>query len=164
MPLLGFLQKFSFLEYLSHGSTSLSLSTPFKKAVILLPHQTWWTRPISLSHRTAVLNLGYAYTRGRFHQCSTHSFYKSKSQKYKKYWRLELLGSSNVKTVLKIVAKSTSGVNFINILCTAFALVDPESVKIQLSHRYLFTLLGSTSVKAVSRTLMKSTPAIDWRS
>jgi hypothetical protein len=40
-----------------------------------------------------------------------------------------------------------SGVNFANVLRTAFTLVDPESVKkIQLSHLYLFTLAGSASV------------------
>ncbi len=50
------------------------------------------------------------------------------------------------------------GVTFINVLPTAFALVDPESVRTQSSRQYHFTLLGSTSVKAVRRTLMKSTP------
>jgi hypothetical protein len=35
---------------------------------------------------------------------------------------------------------------------------DPESVRTQSSHQFLFTLLGSTSLKAVRRTLMKSTP------
>jgi hypothetical protein len=49
-------------------------------------------------------------------------------------------------------------VNFINVLCTAFALVDPESVRTQSSCQYLFTLLGSTHIKAVRRMLMKSTP------
>jgi len=51
----------------------------------------------------------------------------------------------------------TTGVNFINVLRTTFTLVDPKSVKIQLSHKYLFMLLGSASVKAVRITLMKST-------
>jgi len=59
---------------------------------------------------------------------------------------------------LKPVNDLYSGVNFINILRTAFALVDPKSVKIQLSHQCLFKLLGSTSVKAVHRTLMKLSP------
>ncbi len=54
-----------------------------------------------------------------------------------------------------------SGLNFINVLRTAFTLVDPKSVKKQLSHKYLFTLSGSTSVKAVHRTLMKLTPGHD---
>ncbi len=50
--------------------------------------------------------------------------------------------------------------NFTNILCTAFTLPDPESVKIQLSHQYLFTLLRSAGVKAVRRKLMKLTPGV----
>ena len=37
---------------------------------------------------------------------------------------------------------------------------DPESVRTQSSHQYLFTLLGSTSVKAVRRTLMKLSPGL----
>ncbi len=52
----------------------------------------------------------------------------------------------------------TPGVDFINALHTAFALVDPKSVRTQSSCQYLLKLLGSTSVKAVRRTLMKSTP------
>ncbi len=55
----------------------------------------------------------------------------------------------------------SSGVNFINVQCTAFMLVDPESAKIQLSHQYIFTLSESTSVIAVRRTLMKLTPG--WK-
>ncbi len=58
-----------------------------------------------------------------------------------------------------MIIKSTLAVNFINVLRTTFALVDPESVKIQLSHQGLFKLLGSTSVKAVRRTLMKLSPS-----
>ena len=58
--------------------------------------------------------------------------------------------------------KLTPDVNFINVLRTAFALVDPESVRTQSSHQYLFTLLGSTNVKAVRRTLMKLTPGVDF--
>jgi hypothetical protein len=44
-----------------------------------------------------------------------------------------------------------TGVNFINILSTAFALVDPKSVRTQSNCQYLFTLLGSMSVKTVSK-------------
>ncbi len=51
-----------------------------------------------------------------------------------------------------------SGVNFINVLRTAFALVDPESVKNTVRSSVSFTLLGSMSVKAVRRTLMKLSP------
>jgi len=40
---------------------------------------------------------------------------------------------------------------------------DPESVKVQLSHQYLFTLLGSAHVKTVLKMLMKLPPAaVAW--
>jgi hypothetical protein len=54
----------------------------------------------------------------------------------------------------------TTGVNFTIVLCTAFALVDSESVRTQSSCQYHFMLLRSTSIKAVRRTLMKSTPGV----
>ncbi len=47
----------------------------------------------------------------------------------------------------------------INVLRTAFTLVDPKSVKIQWSHQYLFMLLGSTSVRWM---LMKLSPGINF--
>jgi len=51
-----------------------------------------------------------------------------------------------------------SGLNFINILCTAFTLIGPKSAGIQSSSQYLFMLLGSKGAKAVHRMLMKLTP------
>ncbi len=57
-----------------------------------------------------------------------------------------------------MLTKLTPGLNFINVLRTAFTPVVPKSVKIQLSHKYLFTLSGSTGAKAACRTLMKLTP------
>ncbi len=57
-----------------------------------------------------------------------------------------------------MLMKLPPGFDFINVLPTAFALVDPESVITQSSLQYHFTLLGSTSVKSVHRKLMKSTP------
>jgi len=55
--------------------------------------------------------------------------------------------------------KLTPGVNFINILRTAFDLVDPKSVKKDSQLDCLFfTLLGSAGIKAVRITLMKSSP------
>ncbi len=47
------------------------------------------------------------------------------------------------------------GVDFMNILSTAFMSVLSQSVRTQSSRRYIFTLLGSMSIKAVCRTLMK---------
>jgi len=97
------------------------------------------------------------------HQHFTSTFYTQRSLKHKKTDDLTLFyalwGSVSVKVVHKVLVKSTPGLNFINILRTAFTLVDPKSItKIQLSHKYLFTLLGSASVKAVRRTLMKLSP------
>jgi len=40
-----------------------------------------------------------------------------------------------------------------------YACRSQKRKKIQLSHKYLFTLLGSESVKAERRTLMKLSPA-----
>jgi hypothetical protein len=55
--------------------------------------------------------------------------------------------------------RGSAGLNFINVLCTAFTLVDPKSVKKDTDDlTVFFTLLGSTSAKAVRSTLMKLTP------
>ncbi len=56
----------------------------------------------------------------------------------------------------------TSGVNFTNVLRTTFMLVDPESVKNTVNHKYLFTPLGSMSAKAVLRTLVKLSPGVNF--
>ena len=53
------------------------------------------------------------------------------------------------------------GVNSINILHSAFTLIDPESVKILLSHQHLFMLLASEGIKAVRRMLMKSNQGVN---
>ncbi len=66
------------------------------------------------------------------------------------------------KFVRKTLMKLTSGVNFINVLCTAFTLVDPKSVKRYWQLYWVFTLLGSTSAKVVHRTLMKVIPGVDF--
>jgi len=55
--------------------------------------------------------------------------------------------------------KLTPGVNFINILFTAFMLVGP-SVKRYWQLDWVLTLWGTTGVKAVRRTLMKSSPGV----
>ncbi len=56
------------------------------------------------------------------------------------------------------VTQTAPGLNFINVLRTAFTLVAPKIIRIQSNPQYLFTLLGSTCAKAVSRMLMKLTP------
>jgi len=60
----------------------------------------------------------------------------------------------------KFYRSKIPGLNFINVLRTAFTQADPESVKFQLSRQHLFTLLGSASIKAAGRTLMKLTPGL----
>ncbi len=64
------------------------------------------------------------------------------------------------KAARRTLMKLTPGLNFINVLHTAFTHVDPESVRIQSNPQYLFTLLGSTGAKAVRRKLMKLTPGV----
>ena len=59
---------------------------------------------------------------------------------------------------LGVYSSKFPGVNFINVLHTAFTLVDPESVKKIDNLTVFFMLLGSPSIKAVRRMLMKSTP------
>jgi hypothetical protein len=57
-----------------------------------------------------------------------------------------------------MLMKLTPGLTFINIHSAAFTLVDTKrEKKLQLSHKYLFTLWGSTGAKANRRTLMKLT-------
>jgi hypothetical protein len=73
---------------------------------------------------------------------------------------LALLGPMRVKAARKTLGKLRPGVNFINVLCTAFMPEAPQSVRTQSSHQYLFTLLGPTSIKAVRRTLMKMSHGI----
>ncbi len=55
-----------------------------------------------------------------------------------------------------------TGVNFINVLRTAFALVDPKNVKRYWGFDWILTLLGSMSVKAVHRMLMKFSPGVNF--
>jgi hypothetical protein len=54
--------------------------------------------------------------------------------------------------------QKTAGLNFINILCTAFTPADPKSVKRIDDLTVFFTLSGSTGVKAEQRKLVKLTP------
>ncbi len=83
------------------------------------------------------------------------AFFQQKIVKsYRKVWRNTL----EQKAAHKMLLRLTPGLDFINVLRTAFALVDPKSVRTQSSLQYHFTLLGSTSVKAVRRKLLKLTP------
>jgi len=53
------------------------------------------------------------------------------------------------------IFKLTPGVNFTNVFCAAFTLVDHENLKKPENLTVFFMLLGSVCVKAVQRTLMK---------
>jgi len=61
-----------------------------------------------------------------------------------------------------IKRENCTGVNFTNVLCEAFMLVDPESVKKIDNLTVFFTLLESASVKAVYRMLMKLSPGVNF--
>jgi len=50
------------------------------------------------------------------------------------------------------------GINFINVLRTAFTNADPNSVKTTHDFAVYFTLSGSACAKAAWRTLIKLTP------
>ena len=62
--------------------------------------------------------------------------------------------------MLKKFCEFPPGLNFINVLHTAFTLVGPKSLRIQASSLYLFTLLGSVGAKATHGTLMNLTPGL----
>jgi hypothetical protein len=52
------------------------------------------------------------------------------------------------------------GLNFINVLCTAFTHADPKSVKRYWQLDWVLTLWGATGVKAECKTLVKLTADI----
>ena len=56
-----------------------------------------------------------------------------------------------------------TGVNFTNVLRSAFPRAGPKSVKKTVKFSIFFTLSGSTSVKAIRRMMMKLTPGWELR-
>ncbi len=70
-----------------------------------------------------------------------------------------LLGSLCVKAAHKMSMKLTPGVNFINVLCKVFTLIDPKRVKKIDNLNVIFMHLG---VKAACKTLMKLTPVVNF--
>jgi len=58
------------------------------------------------------------------------------------------------------LAKMTLGVNFTNVLSTAFLAKVLKAHKLQSSYQCCFALLGSVRVKAASKTLVKLTPGV----
>jgi hypothetical protein len=79
-----------------------------------------------------------------FHAKLLHTHTDPKSTKRQSIHQclLELLVSVHVKAAHKMLMKLTPGVNFINDLHTAFALVDPESVKITVKSSVSFYAFG----------------------
>jgi hypothetical protein len=76
-------------------------------------------------------------------------------------WRLRRANQFEWMSI-STLKRHSLGLDFINVLRTAFTHVVPQSVRTQSSHQYLFTLLGPTSVKAVRRTLMKLSPGVNF--
>jgi len=68
----------------------------------------------------------------------------------------------HIKAAHKMLMKMTPAIDFINILCTAFAPADPESIKDTDDLTVFFTLSKSSSVKAARKTLVKLTPGWDY--
>jgi len=62
----------------------------------------------------------------------------------------------------ELQGKVWPGLNFINVLCTAFTLVGPKSVKRYWRLDWVLTLWGTKGVKAVRRKLMKSSPGVNF--
>jgi len=71
------------------------------------------------------------------------------------------LGPASIKVACRTLMKLTSGLNFINVLHTAFTNGDPKNIKKTVKLSIFLTLLGSASVKAARRMLMKLTPEED---
>ncbi len=67
-------------------------------------------------------------TRCRFHQRFSRAFFARVF--YPNVFFLVKLCFAHEKGVQKMLVKSTPGVNFIDVLCTVFMLVDPKRAKI----------------------------------
>jgi len=98
---------------------------------------------------------------GRFHQHLSNS-YTRRSQKCNRHWWLDylfaLLGSAHVKSAHKMLLKLSPGLNFINILCTAFTRGDPKSVERYWWLDWVLTLWGAMGIKAAHKMLLKLSP------
>jgi len=79
------------------------------------------------------------------------------------YWlKYRLFKWYEDRSKTQIFILTTPGVNFINVLRTAFTLVGPKSVKRYWRLDWVLMLWGTTGVKAVRRTLMKSSPGVNF--
>ncbi len=75
----------------------------------------------------------------------------------------QILQRNDVKYHSSLIAgtwldSQISSVYFINVLCTAFALIDPESVKITVKSSVSFYAFGIYKCKSCTQTLMKLSP------
>jgi hypothetical protein len=72
-------------------------------------------------------------TWGQFHQCSTSSFYASRSQKWKKTVKLSvffsLLGSASAKAACRTLMKLTPGAHFTNMFTCSFYMCRSQKHK-----------------------------------
>jgi len=107
-------------------------------------------------------NLGIAIHKGSISQTYLLKLLCVQIPKVQKYNQVSSV-NDQFYAFLKIAsalsfALSGSGLNLINVLRTAFTLVDPESIKRYWQLDWVLTLWGAAGVKAVCRTLMKSSP------
>jgi len=122
----------AFEAHLPNQAENVSWYNPIK---IVLPSvtqiQTKKARGLSLSHFWPLLK------HGSFFEAAETAAKSGKSLKTDHHMQIQ------------------PGLNFINILRTAFTHVDPECAKKQSSQQCHLALLGPTSVKAARKTLVK---------
>jgi len=85
-----------------------------------------------------------------------------KNENYKIESFPHVFSSRGQNLLLGFEDEPTPGLNFINIQCTAFTLVDPKILKRYWRLDWSLTLLGATGVKAARKMLMKSTPGVNY--
>jgi len=105
-------------------------------------------------------------TRCQFHQSSTHSFYARSSPKRNNSVKSSVSFYAFViyarKSCTRTLVKLCLCVNFINVLCTAFALLDTESAKNTVKSSVSFYAFGIYELKSCTRTLMKLSPGFKF--
>jgi hypothetical protein len=95
-------------------------------------HKGWWNRPIhthaieQYPKATDQVSISPTYLRTAFTPVAPKSVRIQSSCQY----LFTLLGSTGAKAAHRTLMKLTQGVNFINVLCKAFTLLDPKSAKL----------------------------------
>ncbi len=97
--------------------------------------------------------------RCQFHQCFLRTFFVRNIHFGSFFYE-----KNAQKMLMKLTPKITlvSGVDFINVLCAAFMLVDRESTKQLCWLDCLFLHSGSSRIKAACRTLMNLIPGVNF--